>query len=99
MRARRTPRTTLVAAGVAAALGAPATGAFAAAPEPTPVAHGTAERVHVKTVRLADKVSVAKVHKTGKHRYEVTPGRETPRLRPAVRRPELPSVCPPRTPR
>lgn len=74
MRAPRTLRTTLVAAGVAAALGASATGAFAAttaqkAPV-APSAQAKAKRVPVTTVRLADKVSVAKVYKTGEHRYE-----------------------------
>ncbi|MEU9991126.1 hypothetical protein AB0E10_30870 [Streptomyces sp. NPDC048045] len=75
MRALRTLRTTLVATGVAAALGASATGAFAATTaQQAPAAHASAqskaERAPLKTVRLADKVSVAKVYKTGKHRYE-----------------------------
>ncbi|ANP52805.1 hypothetical protein J2Z21_000345 [Streptomyces griseochromogenes] len=74
MRALRTLRTTLVATGVAAALGASATGAFAATAQNAPAAHTSAQskaqRVALKTVRLADKVSVAKVYKTGKHRYE-----------------------------
>ncbi|MCC5478019.1 hypothetical protein [Streptomyces barringtoniae] len=74
MRALRTLRTTLVAAGATAVLAASASGAFAAAaPEAAPVAHASApckdKRVPVKTVRLADKVSVAKVYKTGKHRF------------------------------
>ncbi|MEU8967735.1 hypothetical protein AB0D11_00420 [Streptomyces monashensis] len=76
MRARRTLRTTLVAAGATAVLAASASGAFAAAaPHSAPVAHGAAhhhcndKRVLVKTVRLADKVSVAKVYKTGKHHH------------------------------
>ncbi|EST19942.1 hypothetical protein [Streptomyces roseochromogenus] len=75
MRALRTLRTTLVAAGATAVLAASAGGAFAAtAPESAPAAHAPAhckdKRVLVKTVRLADKVSVAKVYKTGKHRFE-----------------------------
>ncbi|KUN05901.1 hypothetical protein AQI95_13205 [Streptomyces yokosukanensis] len=76
MRALRTLRTTLVAAGATAVLATSAAGAFAAAaPEAAPVAHASAhhckdKRVLVKTVRLADKVSVAKVYKTGKHRFE-----------------------------
>ncbi|GHE07968.1 hypothetical protein [Streptomyces alanosinicus] len=75
MRALRTLRTTLVAAGATAVLAASASGAFAAAaPEAAPVAHASThckdKRVLVKTVRLADKVSVAKVYKTGKHRFE-----------------------------
>ncbi|MEU8691308.1 hypothetical protein [Streptomyces sp. NPDC048665] len=74
MRARRTLRTTLVAAGATAVLAGSASGAFAAAaPQSAPAAHAAAhhhckdKRVLVKTVRLADKVSVAKVYKTGKH--------------------------------
>ncbi|MFE5889966.1 hypothetical protein ACFQ6E_13650 [Streptomyces sp. NPDC056462] len=75
MRAPRTLRTALIATGVTAALGVSAAGAFAvdAASTPTdrPVAHQTkTKRVHVKTVKLADKVSRAKVYKTGKNRYE-----------------------------
>ncbi|MER6378607.1 hypothetical protein [Streptomyces sp. NPDC001250] len=75
MRALRTLRTTLVATGATAVLAASAGGAFAAtAPEAAPAAHAPAhckdKRVLVKTVRLADKVSVAKVYKTGKHRFE-----------------------------
>ncbi|OLZ73581.1 hypothetical protein AV521_05875 [Streptomyces sp. IMTB 2501] len=75
MRALRTLRTTLVAAGATAVLAASAGGAFAAAaPESAPATHAPAhckdKRVLVKTVRLADKVSVAKVYKTGKHRFE-----------------------------
>jgi hypothetical protein len=78
IRAPRTLRTALVAAGVTAALGVSATGAFA---QSAPTARTTAsavdasghcktKRVYVKTVKLADKVSRAKVFKTGKHRYE-----------------------------
>ena len=78
MRAPRTLRTALVTAGVTAALGVPATGAFA---QPAPASeraasaadasgHCKTKRVHVRTVKLADKVSRAKVFKTGKHRYE-----------------------------
>jgi hypothetical protein len=78
MRAPRTLRTALVAAGVTAALGISATGAFAQSAPPTGTAasaahatgHCTTKRVYVKTVKLADKVSRAKVFKTGKHRYE-----------------------------
>ncbi|POX51315.1 hypothetical protein C3489_20245 [Streptomyces sp. Ru71] len=79
MRAPRTLRTALVAAGVTAALGASAAGAFAAPPAPAAQAAAPAapahsphpaERVYVKTVKLADKVSLAKVFRTGKHRYE-----------------------------
>ncbi|KOV64179.1 hypothetical protein [Streptomyces sp. MMG1121] len=75
MRALCTLRTTLVAAGATAVLAASAGGAFAAtAPESAPVSHASAhckDKGHlVKTVRLADKVSVAKVYKTGKHRFE-----------------------------
>ncbi|GAA3770736.1 hypothetical protein GCM10022403_002580 [Streptomyces coacervatus] len=78
MRAPRTLRTALVAAGVTAALGVSATGAFAHAAPATGTAasathasgHCKTERVYVKTVELADKVSKAKVFKTGKHRYE-----------------------------
>ncbi|MFF4505213.1 hypothetical protein [Streptomyces sp. NPDC001401] len=78
MRASRTLRTALVAAGVTAALGVSATGAFAQSAPATKTAasaahtsgHCKTKRVHVKTVKLADKVSRAKVFKTGKHRYE-----------------------------
>lgn len=78
MRAPRTLRTALVSAGVTAALGVSTTGAFAqTAPATKPAAsaahasgHCKTERVYVKTVKLADKVSRAKVFKTGKHRYE-----------------------------
>ncbi|WP_210592964.1 hypothetical protein [Streptomyces sp. GESEQ-35] len=78
MRASRTPRTALVAAGVTAALGVSAAGAVALPSSPAgdvasaghTTAHSTAQRVHVKTVKLADKVSTAKVYKTGKYRYE-----------------------------
>jgi hypothetical protein len=78
MRAPRTLRTALVAAGVTAALGFSATGAFARSAPVSERAdsaahasgHSKTERVHVKTVKLADKVSRAKVFKTGKHRYE-----------------------------
>lgn len=78
MRAPRTLRTALVVAGTAAVLGASTAGAFAA--EPASAAgtvtvvhahdHHKAKRVYVKTVKLADRVSVAKIFKTGKHRYE-----------------------------
>jgi hypothetical protein len=79
MRSSRTLRTALVAAGVTAALGVSAAGAIALPASQTgkaaPAAHATdapskTERVHVKTVRLADKVSTAKVYTTGKYRYE-----------------------------
>ncbi|MFF4255040.1 hypothetical protein ACFY1L_27910 [Streptomyces sp. NPDC001663] len=79
MRAPRTLRTALVAAGVTAALGVSAAGAFAQpAPEARTVASAShanghcqkTNRVYVKTVKLADRVSKAKVFKTGKHRYE-----------------------------
>jgi hypothetical protein len=78
MRAPRTLRTALVAAGVTAALGVSATGALAApghtAEAVTTAASGSAhhqpKRVHVKTVKLADRVSTAKVYKTGKHHYQ-----------------------------
>ena len=79
MRAPRTLRTALVAAGVTVALGVSAAGAFAQpAPEARTVASAShanghcqkTERVYVKTVKLADPVSKAKVFKTGKHRYD-----------------------------
>ncbi|MDC0769857.1 hypothetical protein [Streptomyces sp. HD] len=84
MRAPRTLRTALVATGVTAALGVSAVGAFAAdTPAKAPVKsvgqvgqagkaahHSKAERVHVKTVKLADKVSRAKLYRTGEDRYE-----------------------------
>ncbi|MGP4007067.1 hypothetical protein [Streptomyces sp. 4N124] len=78
MRAPRTPRTALIAAGVTAALGLPAAGAVALPASPTgniassahATDHGRTKRVPVKTVKLADKVSRAKVFTTGKHRYE-----------------------------
>ncbi|MGW6736600.1 hypothetical protein [Streptomyces sp. NPDC055013] len=75
MRAPRTLRTALIATGVTTALGISAAGTFAVDAAATPtvrsVAHQTkAKRVHVKTVKLADKVSRAKVYRTGKNRYE-----------------------------
>ncbi|NUP19505.1 MAG: hypothetical protein HOZ81_26185 [Streptomyces sp.] len=84
MRAPRTLRTALVAACVTTALGVSAAGAFAAdTPAKAPVKsvgqvgqagkaahHSKAERVHVKTVKLADKVSRAKLYRIGKDRYE-----------------------------
>ena len=75
MRAPHTLRTALVAAGVTAALGISAAGAVAAPAHATESvasahAHTSAKRVYVKTVKLADKVSKAKVYKTGKHRYQ-----------------------------
>ncbi|MFE5813589.1 hypothetical protein [Streptomyces sp. NPDC056479] len=75
MRAPRTLRTALLAAGVTAALGVSAAGAFAAhTPTATTVPpaaeHSKAKRVYVTTVGLADKVSRAKVFKTGENRYE-----------------------------
>ena len=78
MHAPRTLRTALVAAGVTAALGVSATGAFAHSAPTAKTAASTAhasgdcrtERVYVRTVNLADKASRAKVFKTGKHRYE-----------------------------
>ncbi|MFH0522426.1 hypothetical protein ACHBTE_35385 [Streptomyces sp. M41] len=75
MRAPRTLRTALVAAGVTAALGASTAGAFAAhAPAtrtaPSVTHHSKTKRVLVKTVKLADKVSRAKVYRTGAHHYE-----------------------------
>ncbi len=81
MRAPRTLRTALVAAGVTAALGLSATGAAFAATAPSgstgapaPASHATGhakdKRVHVRTVKLADRVSRAKVYRTGQNRYE-----------------------------
>ncbi|MFJ7071879.1 hypothetical protein [Streptomyces sp. NPDC098781] len=75
MRAPRTLRTTLIAAGVTTALSVSAAGVFAAeAPTSTtvpPAAHPSkAERTYVTTVELADKVSRAKIYKTGENRYE-----------------------------
>ncbi|MFE6622271.1 hypothetical protein ACFZBP_38325 [Streptomyces sp. NPDC008086] len=78
MRAPRPLRTALVAAVVTAALGASATGAFAvdaSAGTTGTSAEGKgrqskAERVHVRTVKLADDVSRAKVYRAGKDRYE-----------------------------
>ncbi|MER5936055.1 hypothetical protein ABT121_01885 [Streptomyces sp. NPDC001928] len=75
MRAPRTLRTALIAAGVTTALGVSAAGAFAAhtpATEnvPSMAQHAKAKRVYVKTVKLADQVSRAKVYKTGENRYE-----------------------------
>ncbi|WP_328429852.1 hypothetical protein [Streptomyces sp. NBC_00443] len=75
MPAPRTLRTALIATGVTAALGVSAAGAFAVDAPSTPTARSVAhqsktKRVHVKTVKLADKVSRAKVYKTGKTRYE-----------------------------
>lgn len=78
MRAPRTLRIALVATGVTVALGASAAGALAQPPVASErvaraahtVGHGTAGRIHVKTVKLADKVSRAKVYRTGKHRYD-----------------------------
>ncbi|SDN44622.1 hypothetical protein SAMN04487981_10597 [Streptomyces sp. cf386] len=75
MRAPRTLRTALVATGVTAALGVSAAGAFAVqtpgTAAVTPAGHSAkAKRVHVKTVKLADKASRAKVYRTGKNRYE-----------------------------
>ncbi|AZQ39576.1 hypothetical protein EJ357_44240 [Streptomyces cyaneochromogenes] len=75
MRAPRTLRTALVATGVTAVLAVSAAGAFAVeAPATAPVTsashHSKAQRVHVKTVKLADQVSRAKVYRTGESRYE-----------------------------
>jgi hypothetical protein len=72
MRAPRTLRTALVAAGLTTALGISAAGAFAVdTPATTSAAHHSkVKRVHVKTVKLADHVSRAKVYKAGKDRYE-----------------------------
>lgn len=76
MRAPRTLRTALVAAGVTAALGVSAAGAVAlpshaaAGTAVSAPAHHNTKRVHVKTVKLADKVSRAKVYKTAKHHYQ-----------------------------
>jgi hypothetical protein len=75
MRAPRTLRTALVAAGVTTALGVSAAGAFALdVPADRSGASATdrskAERVHVRTVELADRLSRAQVHKTGEDRYE-----------------------------
>lgn len=75
MRAPRTLRTALIATGVTAALGVSAAGALAVDAPSTPAARTVtqqpeAKRVYVKTVKLADKVSRAKVYKTGKNRYE-----------------------------
>ncbi|CAM5228577.1 hypothetical protein ACWGKK_24760 [Streptomyces chartreusis] len=71
MRASRTLRTALVAAGVTTALGISAAGALAApAHIPSMSQHTKAKRVYVTTVKLADEASRAKVYKTGKDRYE-----------------------------
>ncbi|MFC8244310.1 hypothetical protein [Streptomyces chartreusis] len=71
MRASRTLRTALVAAGVTTALGISAAGAFAApAHIPSTSQHTNAKRVYVTTVKLADEAGRAKVYKTGKDRYE-----------------------------
>lgn len=75
MRASRTLRTALVTTGVTAVLGVSAAGAFAveapATAAVTSAGHSSkAERVHVKTVKLADKASRAKVYRTGENRYE-----------------------------
>lgn len=74
MRALRTLRTALVAAGVTTALGVSAAGAFAVDPSATTsgasAAGSEAERVQVRTVQLADGVSRAKVYKAGEDRYE-----------------------------
>lgn len=75
MRAPSTLRTALIATGVTAALGVSAAGALAVDSPSTPTvgpgAHQSkTKRVHVKTVKLADKVSRAKVYKTGEHHYE-----------------------------
>ncbi|MFF5477457.1 hypothetical protein ACFY5C_08960 [Streptomyces sp. NPDC012935] len=75
MRAPRTLRTALIATGVTAALGVSAAGAFAVDAPSTPTARSAAhqsktKRVYVKTVKLADKVSRAKVYRTGKNHYE-----------------------------
>ncbi|MFC8513149.1 hypothetical protein [Streptomyces sp. NPDC057257] len=68
MRAPHALRTALVTAGLTAAVGLSATAAFA---EPAvAVAQHQTKRVHVRTVKLADKVSRAKVFTTGKHRYQ-----------------------------
>ncbi|MFF8357525.1 hypothetical protein ACF063_29200 [Streptomyces chartreusis] len=71
MRASRTLRTALVAAGVTTALGISAAGALAAPSHiPSVAQHTKAKRGYVTTVKLADEVSRAKVYKTGKDRYE-----------------------------
>ena len=71
MRASRTLRTALVAAGVTTALGISAAGALAApAHIPSMSQHTKAKRVYVTTVKLADEAGRAKVYKTGKDRYE-----------------------------
>lgn len=75
MRPSRTLRTAFVAAGATTALGVSTAGALAApvhagSKTPSVAQHAKAERVHVKTVELADKVSRAKVYKTGEDRYE-----------------------------
>ncbi|WP_151478700.1 hypothetical protein [Streptomyces albicerus] len=84
MRTPHALRTALVATGVtatlglSAALGLSASGALALSAPTTEtvalashgVAHSKAKRVYVKTVKLADKVSRAKVYKTGKNRYQ-----------------------------
>lgn len=75
MRAPRALRTALVAAGVSAALGGSAAGAFAQPAPAASAAHANGHprkpnRVHVKTVKLADNVSHAKVYETGQNRYE-----------------------------
>lgn len=78
MRAPRPLRTALAATVVIAALGASAAGAFAidASAATTGTSAGgqgrqsKAERVQVRTVKLADDVSRAKVYKAGEDRYE-----------------------------
>ncbi len=74
MRSPRTLRTALVVTGVAAALGGSAAAAFAAGASARTVmsaAHPPrAGRVHVKTVKLADKVSRAKVFRSGRNHHE-----------------------------
>ncbi|WP_217208387.1 hypothetical protein [Streptomyces sp. AC550_RSS872] len=77
MRTPRPLRSALVAAGVIAALGISAAGAFAvdastATTGTSAGRPGKAQRVHVQTVRLADDVSRAKIYKAGedRDRYE-----------------------------
>lgn len=75
MRAPRALRTALVATGVTTALAISAAGAFALDSPATESGTSAAprsesERVHVRTVRLADHVSRAKVYRTGTDRYE-----------------------------
>ncbi|MGW1953084.1 hypothetical protein ACWCPI_09985 [Streptomyces sp. NPDC001920] len=74
MRSPCTLRTALLATGVAAALGGSVAAAFAAGASARTVTSATrpsrAGRVHVKTVKLADRVSRAKVFRSGRNHHE-----------------------------